>query len=118
MYWGIDSGSTSVNVLLLNDEKDILGYRIAESGCRPAETAEQLMRDICKENCLSIQNAPIISTGYGRRNIRNAQRTFTEVTCHAYGVQYLYPKPRPLSTSVGRTVKLYTFPRMEGQTTS
>ena len=23
MYWGIDSGSTSVNVLLLNDEKDI-----------------------------------------------------------------------------------------------
>lgn len=32
MYWGIDSGSTSVNVLLLNDEKDILGYRIAESG--------------------------------------------------------------------------------------
>ena len=114
MYWGIDSGSTSVNVLLLNDEKDILGYRIAESGCRPAETAEQLMRDICKENCLSRQNVPIISTGYGRRNIRNAQRTFTEVTCHAYGVQYLYPEAETVSTSVGRTVKLYTFPRMEG----
>ena len=106
MYWGIDSGSTSVNVLLLNDEKDILGYRIAESGCRPAETAEQLMRDICKENCLSIQNVPIISTGYGRRNIRNAQRTFTEVTCHAYGVQYLYPEAETVIDIGGQDCKV------------
>ena len=106
MYLGIDSGSTSVNVLLLNDEKDILGYRIAESGCRPAETAEQLMRDICKENCLSRQNVPIISTGYGRRNIRNAQRTFTEVTCHAYGVQYLYPEAETVIDIGGQDCKV------------
>ncbi len=115
MYWGIDSGSTSINVVLLNDEKEVVDYRIAESGCRPVDTAEQLMKDICKENCLSMKDThTIISTGYGRRNIRSAQNSFTEVTCHAYGVQYLYPEAETVIDIGGQDCKAISLSRDGG----
>jgi ABC-type microcin C transport system permease subunit YejB len=38
--------------------------------------------------------AYIVSTGYGRRKLDFADRTVTEISCHAKGANYLFPKAR------------------------
>lgn len=93
MIWGIDIGSVSTNIVLLDEKKTIRGYRIGGSGCRHGDVVKEMMKEIRRETgCLDAGEDLIVGTGYGRRNIPGVQYTYTEITCHAKGVHYFFPK--------------------------
>ena len=43
MIWGIDIGSVSTNIVLLDEKKTIRGYRIGGTCSRPGDVVKQMM---------------------------------------------------------------------------
>ncbi|MFH1049456.1 MAG: acyl-CoA dehydratase activase [bacterium] len=93
VYAGIDIGSSRTKVVLLDEQKNILGYSVRKSGYDFAETA-----NLCIEDSLKMANlskgeiAVTVSTGYGRRNVEFTDFEKTEIGCHAKGCYYYFPE--------------------------
>lgn len=115
MIWGIDIGSVSTNIVLLDEKKTIRGYRIGGSGCRHGDVVKEMMKEIRRETgCLDAGEDLIVGTGYGRRNIPGVQYTYTEITAMQKECIIFSRKQIPLSISEDRTVKRSVYPTTEG----
>lgn len=87
---GIDSGSTSTNVVIIDSNKKILGYSIVPTGARSVESAYRALEEALKMANISKEDlAYIVATGYGRIGIPFADLEVTEITCHAKGAFFL-----------------------------
>lgn len=91
IYAGIDIGSNTAKAAIIEDKK-VLATHIEPSGYLHAQTAEMVI-----EKVLEKANRPkkdihyLISTGYGRNSIPFADKSMTEIICHAAGVHFLHP---------------------------
>ncbi len=83
LYLGVDVGSTTTEALLLTEEEQVLRRVIRPTGSRPAETAETVIEEIVAGEKV----AYIVSTGYGRKGVKLADRALTEITCLALGAR-------------------------------
>jgi (R)-2-hydroxyacyl-CoA dehydratese activating ATPase len=88
---GVDVGSLSTDVVIY-DGKQICGYYINPTladGEYAARKALEASLNSCgvDENNLTF----IVATGYGRSSLSFADRTITEITCHAVGARVLFP---------------------------
>jgi predicted CoA-substrate-specific enzyme activase len=85
-FAGIDSGSTTTNVAVLDREGNLVDSAIVRTGARAQQGAEKAfgMLKIPREEI-----ALIVATGYGRKNITIADTSITEITCHARGAFHL-----------------------------
>ena len=93
---GIDSGSTSTDVVIMNREGQILGSVIRPTGMSALGSAKEALKTVLEEAGLSKDDlAGIVSTGYGRDILEQIPgtlcRTITEISCHAKGASYLFP---------------------------
>lgn len=107
MFLGIDIGSVSANAVVINKNKEILGYSVLPSGYDHHKTAAEIVKDVCKKAKIkeeAIQG--IVGTGYGRKNIPRATKTITEITCHAVGVHHLYPHAKMVIDIGGQDSKV------------
>lgn len=107
MFLGIDIGSVSANAVVINKNKEILGYSVLPSGYDHHKTAAEIVKDVCKKSKIkedAIQR--IVGTGYGRKNIPGAAKTVTEITCHAVGVHHLYPHAKMVIDIGGQDSKV------------
>lgn len=87
---GIDSGSTSTNVVILNENKKILSYSIVKTGAKSIEGAYKALEEALYKAALKKDDLKlIISTGYGRISIPFANKKLTEITCHGKGANFL-----------------------------
>jgi predicted CoA-substrate-specific enzyme activase len=90
---GIDSGSRTVKAALFDTEARV----VVASGERdqpPAHTdaAAALFADLLDETGLARPDVSrVVATGYARDLVRVADRTATEITCHARGVRFHVP---------------------------
>ena len=106
MYLGIDSGSTTTKLLLVDDDGNVSGRRIAATGTDAREAAEQLWTDLSGELGRSASEPPpAVATGYGRRRIDLAPTVVTEITCHAVGVREHMPEARSVVDIGGQDSK-------------
>ena len=48
----------------------------------------------------------VVATGYGRMSIPIANKTVTEITCHARGARHLFPKTRTILDIGGQDSKV------------
>lgn len=83
-FAGIDSGSTTTNMVVLNENEAMLAFAIVRTGPRAHVGAQAALETVCRT--LHIEPdalSAIVATGYGRNNIPFATRTKTEITCHA-----------------------------------
>lgn len=87
---GIDIGSLSTKVLLLENNK-IKNYKIARSTHNFQKVGHELFNQILSEENLHRKDVFIMSTGYGRHTIDIADKKVTEITAHAKGVQFFFP---------------------------
>lgn len=106
-YAGIDIGSTTSKVVILDDHKNIVdfsivrnSYDLSKSGSSVFETA--LNRTEIKK----IDIAYIVSTGYGRRTIKFQDDAEPEVICHAKGTLHLIPTCRTIIDIGGQDSKI------------
>ena len=92
-YVGIDSGSTTTNLVLIDCKGKIVAWKTARTGLSGWRTAKALMEEAVVEADLRAEDiGRIIATGYGRDIIEFAHDTVTEISCHARGAKSLFPR--------------------------
>lgn len=103
---GIDSGSTSTNAVILNQDGEIEAYAVVRTGAKSGESAEAVLAEVLKKAALSRDDIDrIVSTGYGRVSIPFADRNVTEISCHGKGAHYFYPEVRTVLDIGGQDSK-------------
>lgn len=85
---GIDIGSSSAKVIVMDGDK-ILDALLLDTGYSSRNTADEIF-DCLKAKGFSADNSQYIATGYGRVSVPYANKTVTEITCHAKGSYYLF----------------------------
>jgi predicted CoA-substrate-specific enzyme activase len=104
---GIDIGSMSTNGVLLNDKKEILSSIIIPTGASSKKAADKTYSQILSEHKLTEKDIDyIVATGYGRIKVPFANEVVTEITCHAKGANYYFPKARTIIDIGGQDSKV------------
>ncbi|EAU01142.1 acyl-CoA dehydratase activase [Campylobacter curvus] len=87
---GIDIGSTSAKVAVFDtNESRFLEFFIMPTGWSTAQTAKDIFEKI---KSLNLKETFFVATGYGRVSVPYANKTITEITCHALGAHHLFSK--------------------------
>ena len=90
---GIDIGSLTAKIIVLdtnNNSPEITFSQLKKVGYAPENIATSLIKDAeSKSNGHKL--AYIVSTGYGRHLVKGADKTITEITCHAVGAHFSDP---------------------------
>lgn len=102
---GIDIGSTSAQAVILKNNT-ILSFSNIGAGIDKKETANKALD-------LALQGTDItrkdinymVGTGYGRYQVPGADKNVTEITCHARGAHYFFPKARTVLDMGGQDCK-------------
>jgi len=90
MFIGIDIGSTTAKIVLMDSSKNIIDKIIANVGYSSKQVATNIYREILAKNNLKENNIKnIVSCGYGRESIDFAKKAVSEIICHAKGVHFL-----------------------------
>lgn len=94
---GIDSGSTSTNAVIMDNERNIKAFSVIRTGAKSGESAERILTDVLEKARLKKEDISwIVSTGYGRVSIPFADENVTEISCHGRGAHYFNPKIRTI----------------------
>jgi predicted CoA-substrate-specific enzyme activase len=104
-FAGVDVGSLgSKSVIFENGE--IIGSSILRTGLRSEESGQAAL-DAALENAGRRREdlCYIVGTGYGRISAPYADKTVTEITCHARGAHFLHPKTRTIIDMGGQDCK-------------
>ncbi len=88
---GIDAGSATTKAVLAIDGQ-IISQNIRPTAFDFLSAAEKAYNSALAHAGLDKNNIDhVYATGYGRNNIKFADRAISEITAHARGVYYLYP---------------------------
>ena len=106
-FAGIDSGSTSTDVVVLNSRKEIVSSVILPTGAGAAMGAERALEEALKQaNLQRDEIDAIVTTGYGRSAIQTGDKSITEITCHARGAHHLDASVRTVIDIGGQDSKV------------
>jgi benzoyl-CoA reductase subunit A len=86
---GVDVGSVSSQAVLLADGK-LLAFHSTRTGSSSPDSALRAFRGASEPLGLTLDDVSYaVGTGYGRVNVPFADRTITEIACHARGANYM-----------------------------
>jgi len=102
---GIDIGSLSAQAVIVKDGV-LLSYCNEIAGPDTVQTAESVLGAALEKESLSREAVDyVVGTGYGRYSIPLADKTVTEITCHARGAHYFFPTARTVLDMGGQDCK-------------
>ncbi len=87
-FAGIDIGSTAIKVALVDENKQLIGYKISASGSMFYKYAKQSLKEMLDQ--LNIDEKDVVytvSTGYGRKLFKEADENISEITANAIGAR-------------------------------
>lgn len=103
---GVDVGSTSSQAVVLIDG-EMAGYASIRTGNNSPDSAQKALDAVL--DALGLERGSVdylIGTGYGRVNVPGADKTVTEIACHARGANYVYgPEVRTILDMGGQDCK-------------
>lgn len=106
-FAGIDSGSTTTNMVVLDKAGDVVASAIVRTGPKAERGAREALEAVCDQLTATQEDfIAIMATGYGRDNIPFATDTKTEISCHAHGAHYLNPAIRTIVDIGGQDSKV------------
>lgn len=82
---GIDSGSTMTKGILF-DGSSVIERRMLPTSMKPGEVLRNMYMELHTP-----ETEIVVSTGYGRELLKEADAKITEITCHGAGASYLMP---------------------------
>ena len=107
LYAGIDSGSTSTDVVIIDRDKNIIAQSILPTGAGAASGADRALDEALAQAGLSRSDInATVTTGYGRTAIKLGDQSITEITCHAKGAYFLDPSVRTIIDIGGQDSKV------------
>lgn len=103
---GIDSGSTSTNAVLLDEEKNIRAFAVVRTGAKSNDSADKILDQVLEAVGIQKEDLScIVATGYGRVSIPFADTNVTEISCHGKGAHFLNPQVRTILDIGGQDSK-------------
>jgi predicted CoA-substrate-specific enzyme activase len=105
IYAGVDVGSLGTKALLLRGDT-IISHGLIRTGIDTEENGRNVLKVALDNAGLKWEDLDyIVATGYGRISAPYANRTVTEITCHAKGAHYLHPETRTIIDMGGQDCK-------------
>jgi len=102
---GVDVGAITAKAAIF-DGRALLATAVILAGYdRAAAALQALDQALAQAGLAREQVACLIGTGYGRVQVAGADRTVTEITCHARGAHYLCPSARTVIDIGGQDSK-------------
>ncbi len=106
-FVGIDVGASTTKAIILNKKTEVLGHSVTDSGADFEGAATKAFeKALDKDGGVSPENCLVVSTGYGRRNVSFAETTKTEISCHAKGSYFHFPRAHTLIDIGGQDSKI------------
>lgn len=104
-FAGVDIGSVTAKTVILKDGQ-IVGRSIIPTAVSSEKSGLAALEKALSNASLSRSDLKyIIATGYGRIAAPYANKTITEITCHAKGANYLNPTTRTIIDMGGQDCK-------------
>ena len=111
---GLDVGSLTIKAVVFEDGK-IRGFTIIPTGPEVNKLTKKCLEITLEKTTNNLKElATIVVTGYGRINIPFADKCITEITCHAFGANWLNPSTRTVIDIGGQDSKVISIDK-EGQ---
>ena len=102
---GVDVGSVSSQALVLTDN-DIFCHSNVHTGSSSPDSAHKAMNMALEGTGIKVEDIQFtVGTGYGRVNVPFANKTITEISCHARGAHWLFPSVRTILDMGGQDCK-------------
>lgn len=109
---GIDFGSTTAKVVILDEDGNTVASCVSQKGAVSDEGVRAALRGAFEQAGIDLSAVVrVVSTGYGRRMLDIADRTITEITCHARGARALVPEARLVIDIGGQDSKVIALDR-------
>lgn len=106
MYVGIDIGSSSSKVAVLNEEKELVALAVTNLGTGTDGILTSL-KEAYEQASITQEDVKFtVATGYGRMNCKQADAQITEITCHAKGTAFLNYKAKTIIDIGGQDAKV------------
>lgn len=103
---GIDVGSTYTKTVILNDQFEVAGRAMRNTGFKLAEVAKRTLDKALEDAGLKPDDISyIVATGFGRHQVPFRDVNVTDLTASASGVTYLFPDTRTILDVGGQTMK-------------
>lgn len=106
-FAGIDSGSATTDVVILDQDRSIVAKVILPTGAGASNGAQRALEQALQQAGLTQADlTATVTTGYGRGVIQTGDKSVTEITCHAKGAHFLYPAVRTVIDIGGQDSKV------------
>lgn len=103
---GLDVGSTYTKAVVLDGQNQIVAKEMAATGSRLEQVAEHLREKVIAAAGLSSGDISyVITTGFGRHQIKFRDLQATDLTATARGAKFLFPQTRTVLDIGGQTMK-------------
>ena len=95
MQWytmGVDLGSTTAKAAIVDSNGEMVSSAVVQMGAVSRQAVKVAIDQVIGDaNLQAADIARTISTGYGRKLVPSADKSYTEITCHARGAAALAP---------------------------
>ncbi len=103
---GVDVGSTQTKAVILNEEGEIVGRGLQDTGANITRAAERTFAQALADAGLDREEVLyVVGTGYGRFRVTFGHAQITEISCHAKGAAFLFPRTRTVIDMGGQDAK-------------
>ena len=87
---GVDVGSVSTQLVVMSDG-ELAAFSNMRTGSNSPDSARKALDWALEGTGLTLERIRyVVGTGYGRVNVPFANRTITEIACHARGANFMY----------------------------
>lgn len=106
IYCGVDIGARSIEVVLF-DGAQVVESLATDTGNNPIENGRRAFADTLAAAGIPRDGVTgVVATGYGRNYFQEADRSCSEIICHARGVSYYIPEAGTVIDIGGQDSKL------------
>ena len=103
---GVDVGSTQTKAVIIDGSRAIRGRALIDTGAIITRAAENAFAAaVADAGVPASEVAYVIGTGYGRYKVTFGHAQVTEISCHARGAQYLFPRTHTVLDIGGQDTK-------------
>lgn len=105
---GVDVGSTQTKAVIINENLEIVGRALTDTGSNVTIAAENAFNTALKNADIHEEEEGvefIVGTGYGRYKVTFGDAQTTEISCHGRGAAHMFPGTRTVVDMGGQDTK-------------
>jgi len=103
---GVDVGSTQTKAIIIDENKNIVGRALIDTGANVTQAAQNAFNLAMKSSSLGENEVEyVIGTGYGRYKVTFGNDQITEISCHGRGAVHMFPNTRTVIDMGGQDSK-------------